>query len=92
MKEDTTAMLGLRALLGEGLSTPAPVAEPKVHVDDKIVITFKDAEAWTEAAEERGLKVINRGEDGEDELFAEKANDDDITMIGYFKDNWGMLV
>lgn len=86
MKEDTTALLGLRALLGEQLT--APVEEAKVRVDDKTVITFTDAEEWKEAAEERGLNITNRGGD-EDEFFAEE---EDITMIGYFKDDWGMLV
>lgn len=91
MNDDITSF-GLRALIGEGLRTPAPVEPATVHVGDTTVITFKNAEEWTEAAEERGLKIINRGEDGEDELFAEKAADDDITVIGYFKEDWGMLV
>ena len=85
MKEDTS--LGLRAMFREAPSTPVEPA--KVHVEDKTVITFDDAEKWEEAAKERGLKIVNRGENGEDELFAEE---EDITMIGYFKDNWGMLV
>ena len=87
--EDDTAMIGLRALLGEGLTTPAPVEEPKIRVEDKTVISFTDVEEWKAAAEERGLQVINRGENGEDEFFAQE---EDITMIGYFKDDWGMLV
>ena len=88
MKDDTS--LGLRAMFRE--PTPASAEPPTVYVGDTTVITFKNAEEWTVAAKERGLKITNRGEDGEDELFAEKADDDDETVIGYFKENWGMLV
>jgi len=86
MKDDTS--LGLRAMFRE----PAPVEPATVHVDDKTVITFNDAEKWKVAAKDRGLKVVNRGEDGEDEFFAEKGEEEDVTMIGYYKDDWGMLV
>jgi len=58
----------------------------KLYVQDKTVITFDNADDWKEAAELRGLTVTNKGTD--DEFFAEE---DDITMIGYFKDDWGML-
>ena len=88
MKDETS--LGLRAMFRE--STPVPVGPATVHVGDTTVITFKDADEWTEAAKERGLKIVNRGENGEDELFAEKAEEDDETVIGYFKEDWGMLV
>jgi predicted transcriptional regulator len=65
---------------------------PKVYVDDKTVITFTDAETWKDAAGKRGLSITNRGENGEDEYFAEKGEEEDVTMIGYYKDDWGMLV
>ena len=77
-----------RTTLGEALLTP--VEEPKVHVEDKTVISFTDLDSWKKAAEDRGLLVNSeRGDDGEH--FAEE---EDITMIGYFndKDDWGMLV
>lgn len=88
MKKDTY-MTPLRDIFLEELTGLGPVEEPKVHVEDQTVISFTDVEEWKAAAEDRGLQVINRGEDGEDEFFAQE---EDITMIGYFKDDWGMLV
>lgn len=90
MKEDTTAMLGLRALLGEAPSAPIP--EPKVHVAEKTVRSFTSLEDWSAAVKDSGLKVSSSKHGEDDEYFVEKHDDDDVTMIGYFKDNWGMLV
>ena len=65
----------------------------KITVSDKTVRSFTSVEDWKAAVTETGhqFKVIQDEQD-EPEYFAEKADDDDVTMIGYFKDNWGMLV
>jgi len=65
--------------------------ESKVYVDDKTVRSFTSLEEWKMAAEESGQRVVTSKFGEEDEYFVEKDDDDDVTMIGYFKDNWGML-
>ena len=59
----------------------------------KKLFTTEDLSIWRQMAEAKGLKVT-MGEEvevGEPEWFAE-SDDDDTTMVGYFKDDWGMLL
>ena len=64
-----------------------------VKIEDNTVRTFTTVEDWEAAVRETGhnVKIINNEEDTT-EYFAEKADEDDVTMIGYFKDDWGMIV
>ena len=57
----------------------------KLYVSENTVFTFDNLEDWKSAAENRGLTV---SEHPDGDYFAE---DDEITVIGYFNDDWGML-
>ena len=59
----------------------------KMKVGDRTIYSFEDLDEWTEAAKEHGLTIKEVGDKGE--LL---ADDEDITVHGYFADNWGMLV
>lgn len=65
----------------------------KITVADKTVRSFTNFEDWKTAVSATGHKVVvTRDKEDETEFFAEKMDDDDPTMIGYFKDDWGMIV
>ena len=63
----------------------------EVKIEDSTVRTFTTVEEWKAAVRVAGHNVKTNNEDAT-EYFAEKADDDDVTMIGYFKDDWGMIV
>ena len=65
----------------------------KITIADTTVRSFTSLEDWQAALKDSGhqFKKI-QDENDEPEYFAEKVDDDDATMIGYFKDNWGMIV
>ena len=65
----------------------------KVKIADRTVRSFNTVEDWKAAVSENGHKIkVIKDENDEPEYFAEKMDDEDVTMIGYFKDNWGMIV
>jgi hypothetical protein len=65
----------------------------KITVADRTVRSFTTVEDWKTAVSENGHRVKETtDENNEPEYFAEKVDDEDVTMIGYFKDNWGMIV
>jgi len=65
----------------------------KFKIADRTVRSFTNFEDWKAAVSETGHKVtVKRDKEDETEFFAEKSDDDDMTMIGYFKDDWGMIV
>jgi len=63
-----------------------------VKLADKTVRSFTTVEDWERAVRESGhkVKVVETDEHGT-EYFAEKVDADDVTMIGYFNDDWGMI-
>lgn len=65
----------------------------KFKIADRTVRSFTTVEDWKTAVGESGHRVkVIKDENDEPEYFAEKTDDEDVTMIGYFKDNWGMIV
>jgi hypothetical protein len=57
----------------------------KFYVSENTIFTFDNLDDWKAEAEKRGLNV-KQHPDGD--FFAEE---DDVTMIGYYNDDWGML-
>ncbi len=64
----------------------------KLKLEDRTVRSFTSLSAWMSEVHDGGnqIKVLEDEEHGT-EYFAEKESDEDVTMIGYFKDNWGMI-
>ena len=66
--------------------------DTKIRLGENTVRSFSSLEEWKEAVKSNGHRVKTGETDGQEEYFAEKVNDEDVTMIGYFRDDWGMLV
>jgi len=64
----------------------------KLLVADRTVRSFTKLDDWLDVASESNLRVTTREDDGAKEYFAEKGDAEDVTVIGYFKEDWGMLV